>query len=142
MSQGAFIYPNVTTVPGQIGADTTDRAVRKRDGVQGEFDQVIEEKLKVFGNSNDLNQVKNPLKFSAHASQRLRDRKISLDPATMAKVSEAVDKADSKGVEEALILTANSALIVNVRNRTVITAVDRDAVAGNVFTNIDGAVLV
>jgi flagellar operon protein len=92
--------------------------------------------------SKELGQVRSPLKFSAHATQRLTERKIQLDQATMAKVNEAVDKAAAKGLEDTLILTPNSALIVNVGNRTVITAMDRGQLQGNVFTNIDGAVVI
>src|SRR5947209_7052771 len=127
-----ILYPNVTSLPGQSGvAPATERPVKKQDGVAGEFDQAFEKALNstpgtmpgltgTNGASIDLNQVKSPLKFSAHASQRLADRKITLDSSTMAKVSEAVDKADAKGVEDTLVLTKDAALIVNVKNRTVI----------------------
>lgn len=142
MSQGPFLYPNVTSLPGQSGISSGERPIRKQEGVKGEFDQVFEEKIKGSQSSSDLNQIRAPLKFSAHASQRLRDRKINLDPALLLKVNEAIDKADSKGVEDTLVLTSDAALIVNVKNRTVITAIDRNSMAGNVFTNIDGAVLV
>ncbi len=142
MSQGPFLYPSITSLPGQSGVGSSDRPIRKGEGVQGEFDQVFEEKLKTSKSPGDLDQIRAPLKFSAHASQRLRDRKINLDATTLAKVNEAVDRADSKGVEDTLILTADAALIVNVKNRTVITAVDRNSMSGNVFTNIDGAVLI
>jgi flagellar operon protein len=60
----------------------------------------------------------------------------------MMKVSDAVDKADAKGVEDTLVLTKDAALIVSVKNRTIITAMDRNQLTGNVFTNIDGAVIV
>ena len=60
----------------------------------------------------------------------------------MAKVNDAVDKADAKGLDDALVLTKDAALIVSVRNRTVITAIDNNSLSGNVFTNIDGAVIV
>ena len=60
----------------------------------------------------------------------------------MLKVNEALDRAAAKGVEDTLVLTSNAALIVNVPNRTVITAMDRSQMSGNVFTNIDGAVIV
>jgi flagellar operon protein len=142
VSNGTFLYPNVTSLPGQSGIQSSDRPLRKQEGVKGEFDQVFEEKLKTSSSSADLEQIKAPLKFSAHASQRLRDRKINLDAATLAKVNSAVDKAEAKGVEDTLIVTSDAALIVNVKNRTVITALDRNSLAGNVFTNIDGAVLV
>jgi flagellar operon protein len=60
----------------------------------------------------------------------------------MMKLNEAVDKAASKGLDDALILTKDAAFIVNVGNRTVVTAMDRSSLEGNVFTNIDGAVIV
>jgi flagellar operon protein len=72
----------------------------------------------------------------------MQERKIAIDPATMTRVNDAVDKAAAKGVEDTLVLTGNAALIVNVPNRTVITAMDRNSLSGNVFTNIDGAVIV
>ena len=92
--------------------------------------------------TKNLDQVREPLKFSAHATQRLNDRRIKLDAATMSKVADAIDKADAKGVEDTLVLTSDAALIVNVKNRTVITAIDKGSMNGNVFTNIDGAIIV
>ena len=109
----------------------------------GSGDKVFEQALdKKIGGQSELEQVRSPLKFSAHATQRLRDRKITLDAAMMAKVNDAVDKADAKGLDDALVLTKDAALIVSVRNRTVITAIDNNSLSGNVFTNIDGAVIV
>jgi flagellar operon protein len=141
---GSILYPNVTSLPGQSGIGQSERVPKKPDGQKGEFDQVFEQAL---GSSHanagiDLNQVKAPLKFSGHAMQRVNDRKISLDQATMAKVSEAIDKAEAKGVDDTLVLTKDAAFIVSVKNRTVITAMDRNSLSGNVFTNIDGAVIV
>jgi flagellar operon protein len=129
VSNVPFLYPNVTSIPGQTQIGEGERIQKKKEGIPSEFDEV-------------LSQVKAPLKFSAHAFQRLKDRKITLDPATLTKVSEAVDKAEAKGVEDTLVLTKDAALIVSVKNRTVITAVERNALTGNVFTNIDGAVVV
>jgi flagellar operon protein len=135
MSSSTILYPNVTSLPGQTGVGPAERQPKKQEGIKGEFDKVFEQTL-------DLNQVKTPLKFSAHASQRLNERKITLDPSTMAKVNDAVDKAAAKGVEDTLVLTQDAALIVSVKNKTVITALDRSSLSGNVFTNIDGAVIV
>jgi len=72
----------------------------------------------------------------------MRDRKINLAPEVMAKINSAIDKAEAKGVEETLVLTGDAALIVSVKNRTVITALDRESMSGNIFTNIDGAVII
>lgn len=95
----------------------------------------------VFG--NELNKsVRDPLKFSAHASARLQSRKVAMGPEQMRKLNEAVDKAAAKGLDDALVLTSDAAFIVSVKNRTVVTALDRNSLDGNVFTNIDGAVVI
>ena len=138
LNNSPFLYPNVSSVPGNSGV-STDRSKNPKigsGGDAGEFGRVFDQTI-----GQDLNQVKAPLKFSAHASQRLSDRKIQLNQETMAKISDAVDRAEAKGVEESLVLTPEAALIVSVKNRTVITALDRNALQGNVFTNIDGAVI-
>jgi flagellar operon protein len=139
-----FLYPNVTSIPGQSGVGSSEPAKRSERGAPGEFDSALKKVLDqdAAAGSPDLSQVRNPLKFSTHASQRLAERKIQLDPATMAKVNEAIDKAAAKGLEDTLVLTPNAALIVSASNRTVITAMDRSQLQGNVFTNIDGAVVI
>lgn len=161
MADRPFLYPNVTSIPGRID---TERAEKKKpDGVKSDFDQVFDQTLdktsegsaaksgqltrstdldKAGGLTKDLGAIKQPLKFSSHATQRLAERKIQLDAATMSKVTDAIDRAEAKGIEDTLVLTTDAALIVNVKNRTVITAMDRQSLAGNVFTNIDGAVIV
>lgn len=148
MSNGTFLYPNVSSVPTENrGIDSESRLKKgKGPGEVGEFDQVFdqvnEKKMSESAPNSDLSQVRAPLKFSAHASQRLKDRKIALDPLTLTKVNTAIDKAAAKGVEDTLVLTPEAALIVSVKNRTVITALDRNSLSGNVFTNIDGAVII
>ena len=143
MSNSAFLYPNVTSLPGQTGICQSDRLPKKPDGTKGEFDQALDRAIKAdVPTGRGLDQLKAPLKFSAHASQRLKERKIELDPATLGRINDAIDKADAKGIDDTLVLTKDAALIVNVKNRTVITAMDRAQMLGNVFTNIDGAVIV
>lgn len=142
MSNAPFLYPNVSSIPGQTGIQ--DRLPKKDEGAKGEFDAVFDRAIESSTQQKlpSLDDIRQPLKFSAHASQRLQDRKITIDPATMQKVNDAIDKAAAKGVEDTLVLTSGAALIVNVPNRTVITALDRNQMAGNVFTNIDGAVII
>ena len=138
VSGSSFLYPNVSSVP---GPGTAELAPEKYKGKTGEFDQIFTKAIEKSGKP-DLTQVKAPLKFSTHAAQRLQDRKIKLDAMMMNKVNDAVDKAEAKGVEDTLVLTPDAALIVSVKNRTVITALVRSSLGGNVFTNIDGAVIV
>jgi flagellar operon protein len=81
------------------------------------------------------------VKFSAHALQRLDARKIQLSAGDTARIVEAIDRAASKGAKDSLVLVGGAALVVSVTNRTVVTALDREELRGNVFTNIDSAVV-
>ena len=82
-----------------------------------------------------------PLKFSGHALQRIEQRGIQVDPATMARLKGGVDRAAAKGCRDSLVLVDQTAFVVSVPNRTVITAVDRDHMKEQVFTNIDSALI-
>jgi flagellar operon protein len=81
------------------------------------------------------------VKFSAHAAGRLAQANIALDQGQVERLEQAVDKAAAKGARESLILMDNLALVVSIRNRTVITAVDEQRMKQHVFTNIDSAVI-
>jgi len=81
------------------------------------------------------------LRFSAHAQTRMQSRQISLGRGEMERIEGAVDRAAAKGARESLILVDDTALVVSIRNRTVITVVDRENLKQNVFTNIDSAVI-
>ncbi len=82
------------------------------------------------------------LKFSHHAEMRLQQRGIRLGEDQVSKILEAVDKAAAKGAKESLILMQDLAFIVNIKNRTVVTAMDGASMKDNVFTQIDSAVVV
>lgn len=82
------------------------------------------------------------LKFSKHAIERLESRNIELTTSDIEEINKAVDKANEKGVKEALILMGNKAFIASVKNKTIITAASEEQLKENVFTNIDGAVIV
>ncbi|MCS7310640.1 MAG: TIGR02530 family flagellar biosynthesis protein [Armatimonadota bacterium] len=88
-----------------------------------------------------LQQAQCRVKFSAHAQARLQSRHIELDAEALRRVENAVDRAAEKGSRESLLLMDDVALIVSVRNRTVITAIDKESLRENVFTNIDSAVV-
>lgn len=82
------------------------------------------------------------LRISGHAKTRLDSRNIELGKPEWERVLAGVDKAAAKGSKESLVLVDDVALVVSVKNRTVITAVDRANLKDNVFTNIDSAVVV
>jgi flagellar operon protein len=77
--------------------------------------------------------------FSKHAAVRLNDRNIALSSDQMNRVADAIVKADAKGIRDSLVLVDNVALVVNVKSRTIVTAMNSD---NNVFSNIDGAVII
>lgn len=81
------------------------------------------------------------IQFSGHALQRLERRQIDLDQGRLARLEDAVTKAAAKGSRDSLVLIDELALVVSVRNRTVITAVDAAHRKENVFTNIDSVVI-
>jgi len=83
----------------------------------------------------------NELKFSGHALKRLESRGINLTGEQMDRLVEAVNRVEAKGGRESLVLLDDVAMVVSVKNRTVITAVDREGLKENVFTNIDSAVI-
>lgn len=87
-----------------------------------------------------LNQQQ--LKFSHHAEQRLQQRGIQLMPDQLNRIANAVDQAAAKGAKDSLVLFRDIAMIVNVPNRTVVTALDGNSMKEHIFTQIDSAVVV
>lgn len=81
------------------------------------------------------------LKFSKHALNRLNDRKIELDTVQLERLQAGAEKAGEKGIRDSLVIVDQLAFIVNVPNRTVVTAMDSTATDENIFTNINGAVI-
>jgi len=82
------------------------------------------------------------INFSRHASERLFSRGIEFDSEKLNNIADAIDKAEMKGSKETLILTDEAALVVAVKNRTVITAFDRNNLREGVITSIDSAVII
>ena len=122
--------------PPQIGPSLPGTTPPSAKPVSGSsFESIFQEQLTNLGQTGEL-------KFSAHALKRLESRQISLSKQDMNQLKEAVNKAEAKGAKESLILMDQMALVVSIKNRTVITAVDNDSLKDNVFTNIDSAVIV
>ena len=81
------------------------------------------------------------INFSRHANERLHSRGIHLSEDTINGIADAIDKAELKGSRETLVLTDEAALVVSVKNRTVITAFDKNHLREGVVTSIDSAVI-
>ncbi len=82
------------------------------------------------------------LKFSAHAIRRMQDRGMHPTQVELDRLNSGFEKAREKGAMSSLILVDEMAYVVSVKNNTVITALDKDAAQGNVFSNIDSVAIV
>lgn len=80
------------------------------------------------------------VKFSSHALKRLESRNIQFGDEQISKIQTAVEKAELKGSRDSLVLMDNTALIVNIPNKTVVTAMPVGEGNENIFTNIDSVV--
>lgn len=81
------------------------------------------------------------LKFSKHAAGRLMQRNISLTEGQLERLNDGARKAGQKGIKDSLVIVDELAFIVNVPSSTVVTAMDSTETIENVFTNINGAVI-
>lgn len=112
---------------------------QKKEGVQTStlkgmsFQEILEQR-----------QIQNAgeVRFSKHAAGRLADRNIELTKAQMERLTEGTAKAQQKGIKDSLVIVDDLAFIVNVPNHTVVTAMDQNDTTENIFTNIDGAVII
>ncbi|MCK4691269.1 MAG: flagellar protein, partial [Desulfuromonadales bacterium] len=81
------------------------------------------------------------VKFSRHAVDRMNSRGIQFNPNQLQRLETAVSQVAAKGGRESLVILDDTALVVSVKNDTVVTVVDREQLKNNVFTNIDSAVI-
>lgn len=84
---------------------------------------------------------KNKLQFSKHAKERIAQRGIDISPELLSDLNDALKKADRKGAKDVVIFDSMNAFIVNVPNKTVVTTMSGSEMRENVFTNIDGAII-
>jgi flagellar operon protein len=96
----------------------------------GGFDQLLQSKI-------EQGQVR----FSRHATERMNSRGIQFSANQMERLESAVSQVNAKGGKESLVMLDDTALVVSVKNETVVTVVDRSQLKNNVFTNIDSAII-
>lgn len=99
------------------------------------FSEILKHQLDGVEESSEL-------KFSKHANERIASRNIEITEEQMQRLQNATKQANEKGINESLVMVDNLAFIVNVKNNTVITAMDQKDSVENVYTNIDGAVII
>ena len=123
-----IFFPQPIQTPGRQAP--TKPAQDKSGSTASPFAKVLETKLPTQG-----------VKFSQHAQERLKTRGINLTDTDLTKLAGAVDSVALKGGRESLVMMGDAAFVISVKNRTVVTAMDRAQMQGNVFTNIDSAVI-
>lgn len=129
MIDNNILFPQPIQAPVKPKQPTTAPGARGT-GSGTPFAQVLDQKL-----------TGQPVRLSQHAQERLKSRGITLSETDMKQLEGAVDSVAQKGGKESLIMMGDAALVVSVKNRTVVTAMDRQGMKGNVFTNIDSAVV-
>ncbi len=110
-------------------------ASRARKGESRTFEDILSQKT-------GLDSEIQSLKFSKHADERLVDRNIFLTEDQLGRLAEGARKADEKGIRESLVIMDNLSFIINIKNKTVITAMDHAENEEHIYTNIDGAVII
>lgn len=96
----------------------------------------------ILRKASEQNVQTESVTFSKHANERLMSRNINLDAEQMERLNKGVMQAKEKSINESLVMMDDIAFIVNIKNNTVVTAMDQTANDSNIFTNIDGAVIV
>ncbi len=138
--------PAGTGAPGAPGGPQRGGSVPARPGVAGgtgagsapagpSFAEVLQQ------TGASQTGASQPLNFSRHALERVQRRGIALDPPTLNRLHDGVDRAATKGSRDSVVLVDGTAFVVAVGSRTVVTAVGAEHMREHVFTNIDSAVI-
>ena len=127
--------PVITGRPDNAGPGHKPQATPTADG--NSFRELLDSRLRA-----QAQQHAPVLSFSKHAQARTAERGISLSEADLQKLDLAAEKAQAKGLTDTLVFMNNTAFIVNIPGRVVVTVVDQNDTEPQVFTNIDGAVMV
>ena len=134
-------YLSIEQVAEQLKNKTT-KTGNKQSIERLSFQDILQQKSKISVEGNLSEVVYGELKFSKHSLNRLNDRNIQLNTEQLDRLNDGAKKAGEKGIRDSLVIVDQLAFIVNVPNKTVVTAMDSTATDENIFTNINGAVIV
>jgi flagellar operon protein len=114
----------------RLTSTTEQKTANSTDKTEASFQQLLEQ------------QIGNTVTFSKHANIRKEQRNIEVTQSDLAKLGDACDQAQEKGISNALIMMDNSAFIVNATDKRVITVMDKNEMKNKLFSDIDGAVFI
>ena len=113
---------------------SVNRKPQQKGAGKGSFGAMLQQRV-------EENKTAQGINFSKHALARAEQRGIELTPTLMDKLAGSVEKAQEKGANNILAFDTQQAFIINVPYGRVITTMTQDEMRENIFTNIDGAVL-
>lgn len=135
----SFLIPNVSKLPKQ--SEIENSKVLGADAQ--EFKSLLDDK--VFNSQGLPDKLQTPeqhIVLSAHAQKRLQERNLEMDGEEFLKVKNGFLKLKNKGGQDSLIITKKAAYIVDVKNNTIVTAIEKGKIGENVFTKIDSTIVI
>ena len=91
--------------------------------------------------ASTLAEATGDLRLSRHAEKRIDRRALDLDGARLQRLNSAVGQLAAKGARNGVVMLDDLAMVVDVRERTVVTALQREEGRQRVFTNVDSVVI-
>ena len=122
----------IDSIQGVSQVERVQRVSQVTRRTAGQFGALLQQELKV---------AEPAISFSKHAQNRAAERGIQVDDALMGQLADSVERAQAKGATNILAFDATRAFIINVPHGRVITTMSQEEMEENIFTNIDGAVL-
>ena len=129
-----ILIPNVSKLPKHKSVDARSK-LPDSSVDREEFNKLLKEEINGIRGQHGIN-------VSVHAAKRLKERSISADSDEFFKLKGAMEKLKSKGGQDSLVITSKAAYILDVNNNKIVTAIDKDSMAQNVFTKIDSTLIV
>lgn len=127
---------NAITPIDRLGQVEQVQPVRRRDA-GSQFGAMLHKEIQGAAPAQESFSVA----FSKHARARAEERGIEVTPALMGQLADSVERASAKGATNILAFDATRAFIINIPHGRVITTMSQEEMQENIFTNIDGAVL-
>ena len=122
----------INSIQGVSPVERVQRVSQLNRAASGQFGALLNQELKV---------AEPAISFSKHAQSRAAERGIQVDDTLMGQRADSVERAQAKGATNILAFDATRAFIINVPHGRVITTMSQEEMEENIFTNIDGAVL-
>ena len=84
-----------------------------------------------------LSSENQEIRISAHAQKRMSERSIEMNTDLKNSLNSAMDSLSKKGARDSLVITDKGAFLVNVPNRTLVTAMGKDEMRDGIITKIE-----